>query len=71
MLNKTCNCCNKNKPVEQFLSNSTDDQSVRYSVYCKACHDAGNIQYGYGWYAGGYTSPQDMKPGSIKVSWLP
>ena len=69
-IEKQCECCKKRKSLGSFFSVNTTAQDHRASNYCKACHAAGKIPYGYGWYAGGHQTPQDTDLGKIFVSWL-
>ena len=70
MITKTCKCCKKEKQLGDFFSVNVSAHDHRTSNYCKACHAAGKIPYGYGWYAGGHETPQDNELGNVKISWL-
>ena len=48
---KACMTCGEIKPLGAFFSPSTSDRAAAHgtSKHCKYCHDAGLIEYGYGW----------------------
>lgn len=72
MIDKQCPVCKQRKALSEFFSSPFDGRAsdIGTSTYCRSCHSAGKIAYGYGWYAGGYETPNDRETGNIKVSWL-
>ncbi len=52
---KRCECCEQVKSCGEFFA---IEGVAGVSRYCQACHAAGKIKHGYGYYGDRYQSPQ-------------
>lgn len=62
MIQKKCEKCKETKNLKDFFLAPRDGAASWFgsSRYCIACHDAGLIEHGYGWYGENYKQPDWM-----------
>ncbi len=58
-ITKECKNCKQTKSLDSFFIAPNDAAASWHgsSMYCIACHDAGLIKYGYGYYGDKYKKP--------------
>lgn len=52
---KLCGCCGQAKSRSEFFA---IEGVAGVSRYCQACHAAGKIKHGYGYYGDRFTTPE-------------